>query len=58
MTKVFECAQVVPGCEGVVTGATDEEVMQKAAAHGRDAHGIDPLPPEVVERVRSSIHEQ
>ena len=58
MTKAFECATVVPGCQGVVTGETEQEVMQKAAEHGRDAHGLDPLPAEVQQKVKAGIHDQ
>jgi hypothetical protein len=28
-------------CKATVTGATDEEVLAKAVAHAREAHGID-----------------
>ena len=31
--KSFACGTVVPGCDGVVTGETEEDVMAAAAAH-------------------------
>ena len=55
--KRFECGTVVDGCDGVVTGETEDEVLQAAAQHASSAHGMDDLPPEVVEQVRAGIHE-
>jgi predicted small metal-binding protein len=55
MAYEFECTHVVPGCEGVVRGETEEEVLQKAASHAAGAHNMDPLPEEVVEKVKASI---
>jgi predicted small metal-binding protein len=46
---------VVPGCDGVVTGATDDEVLAAAARHAAEAHGMDDVPDEVVAAIRSGI---
>lgn len=53
--KKFACATVVDGCDGVVTGATDDEVLAQAAQHAADAHGMTELPDEVVAAVRAGI---
>ncbi|MGI9603934.1 MAG: DUF1059 domain-containing protein [Acidimicrobiales bacterium] len=53
--KSFACGNVVDGCEGVVTGETEQEVMQAAAAHAAEAHGLTELPDEVVAAVRAGI---
>ena len=53
--KQFQCATVVDGCDGVVTGATDDEVLAAAAAHAADAHGMNEVPPEVVAAIRAGI---
>jgi predicted small metal-binding protein len=55
MMKQFACGTVVPGCDGVVQGATDDDVLAAAAAHARDAHGMDQVPDEVVAAIRSGI---
>lgn len=57
MAYEFECRNVVPGCDGTVSGATRDEVLQAAAAHAADAHGMDELPDEVVATVQASIVE-
>ncbi len=53
--KTFACDQVVPGCDGVVTGATDDEVLAAAAEHAATAHGMSEVPAEVVAAIRSGI---
>lgn len=53
--KSFACATVVPGCEGVVTGETDDEVLAAAAAHAAEAHGMTEVPDEVVGAIRAGI---
>ena len=53
--KKFECAQVVPGCDGVVTGDTVDDVLAAAAQHAADAHGMSEVPDEVVAAIRSGI---
>ena len=53
--KRFACGTVVPGCEGVVTGQTDDEVLAAAAAHAAEAHGMTEVPDEVVGAIRAGI---
>jgi len=53
--KRFECGTVVDGCDGVVTGETEDEVLQAAAQHAASVHGMTELPDEVVQKVRAGI---
>ena len=53
--KQFACGNVVPGCDGVVTGDTVDEVLTAAAAHAASAHGMIDVPDEVVEAIRAGI---
>jgi predicted small metal-binding protein len=53
--KKFACSQVVPGCDGVVTGTTDDEVLMAAAEHAATAHGMNEVPGEVVAAIRAGI---
>lgn len=55
--KQFECSEVVAGCDGVVTGQTEEEVLHAAAQHAADAHGMTEVPDEVVAQIRAGITE-
>ena len=53
--KKFACGNVVPGCDGVVTGETDDDVLAAAAAHAASAHGMTEIPDEVVSAIRAGI---
>jgi predicted small metal-binding protein len=55
--KQFACGNVVPGCDGVVTGETDDDVLAAAAAHAASAHGMAEVPDEVVAAIRGGITE-
>jgi CO/xanthine dehydrogenase FAD-binding subunit len=51
MPKLLECAKVDPssGCQHVVRGDTEDEVLQKAGEHAKE-HGIREVTPELIER--------
>lgn len=55
--KEFTCGAVVPGCDTRIEGQTEEEILEQVAVHAREAHGMDHVPPEVVEEVRSRIQD-
>ena len=56
MAKILECAKVDPssGCQHVVRGETEEEILTKAAEHAKE-HGIREVTPELIERVKANI---
>lgn len=41
MAKSFKCADAGVICNAEVTGDTEEEVLRKAVAHAKQAHGVD-----------------
>jgi len=53
--KEFRCGDVVPGCDARIRGETEEEVLQQVGAHARGEHGMDEVPPDVVDTIRASI---
>ena len=55
--KQFRCGDVVPGCEWVTRGDDDAELMAQIGAHARETHGMDEVPPEVVDQIQSVITE-
>jgi len=59
MPKVLECAKVDPssGCQHVVRGETEDEVLQKAGEHAKE-HGIRDVTPELIERVKANISDR
>jgi predicted small metal-binding protein len=56
--KEFRCGELIPGCEAKFDGETDEQILQQVATHAREDHGMDEVPPEVVDRIRASISER
>ena len=58
VAKVLKCGDVVPGCDFEMTGNSEEEVLQKAAAHAKTDHGLASIPPDVLDKVRGAIHDE
>ena len=56
--KEFRCGELVPGCTTVFQGESDDEILKQVAAHARDEHGMDEVPPEVVDDIRAAISER
>lgn len=56
MSKVLKCGDLMPGCDFQARGETEDEILQQAAEHAKEVHGIDPTP-ELVEQVKSVITE-
>ena len=58
MAKVLECAKVDPssGCNYVVRGETEEELLRNVAVHAKD-HGIREVTPELLALVKANIHD-
>ncbi len=56
-TKELEvrCRDVGVDCDYVAHGRTEEELFKNAAEHGKSAHNMDKIPPEIMEKVRSAI---
>jgi predicted small metal-binding protein len=55
--KALRCGDLMKGCTFVATGATEEEVMRKTAAHAKAAHSMHHLSPEMALQVREAIRE-
>ena len=57
MTKVLRCDDMMTGCDYVARAESEDELMQKAAQHARDAHGIT-VSPEVVQQIKRKIRDE
>lgn len=55
--KQFKCGDVVPGCQWVTRSDDEKELFEQIHSHARDAHGMDEVPPEVVEAIHAVITE-
>jgi AhpD family alkylhydroperoxidase len=56
MELEVSCRDVGIDCGYVARGRTEEELFKNVAAHGKSAHKMEKIPPEVVEKLRSAIH--
>ena len=56
MAKTISCKDVgMAGCEFTARGETMEELLQVAAAHAKEAHGLDSIPPELMPLVQAAV---
>src|SRR5882762_7720257 len=58
MAKVLHCNDVVPDCDYVAKGESEQDVMQQAAEHARIAHNVGEVTPELADKVRSAIRDE
>lgn len=57
MAKVLKCGDVNPGCNAEIRADSEREVLRKAVEHAKIAHHMESVPPEVVSKVKSAIHD-
>ena len=55
--KQFRCGDVVPGCQWVTQNDDEQQLFADISVHARDQHGMDEVPPEVVDQIRGVITE-
>jgi predicted small metal-binding protein len=58
MAKVLRCGDLMAGCQAVLEGKDEAEVMAKGAEHAKQAHGLSAIPPEMVAKVKAAIKEK
>jgi len=56
MAKVLRCGDLVKGCSFEARG-TEEEILQKAGPHAKEAHGME-VTPDVVAAVRAAMKDE
>jgi predicted small metal-binding protein len=58
MAKHIACNDVVSGCGFTATATTEDEVVEKAAEHARESHGVKEITPELAAKVKAAIKER
>jgi predicted small metal-binding protein len=56
--KEFRCGVLVPGCYATFQGESEDEILRQVVVHAREEHGMDQVPPEVVDEIRAEISER
>ena len=57
MNKSLSCRDTGADCDFVACGKTVEEVMQKAADHGRTYHNMNEIPRDLQDKASSVIRD-
>jgi predicted small metal-binding protein len=57
MAQILRCRDLGFDCDAVVRADSDEEVLQQAATHAREAHGLEDVPDELAQKVMASTQE-
>ena len=57
MTRELRCADLIPGCDFVVHGTHDSDVMKKAAEHAKRAHRMVAIGMELEKKAREAIRD-
>jgi len=55
--KTLHCADAGFDCKGVITANTEEEILQQAAVHAKEVHGVT-VTPELAEQLKTLIKEE
>ena len=58
MAKSISCKDVgMVGCDFTAKADTMDELLQAAAAHAKEAHGMDSIPPELLPMVQAAVRD-
>lgn len=59
MVKVLRCKDVgATDCNWEGRAERTEELMQKAAEHGKLAHGMEQIPPDLASKIQAAIKDE
>jgi len=58
MAKSISCKDVGMNCDFTAKADTMEALLQAAAAHAKEAHGLDTIPPELMPMVHAAVRDE
>lgn len=58
MKKLLRCCDVIPGCDFVAHGVSENEIIIRATQHAREAHSVKWITPEWLQRVLAAIRDE
>ncbi len=58
MAKVLRCGDLMPGCNTVIEGKDEAEVLAKGAEHAKTAHNMTSIPPDMIDKVKGAIKDK
>lgn len=57
MAKELRCGDIVEGCDHVIRGENEDEVLQRGARHARNEHGIEEMDDATRRKVQAAIRD-
>ncbi len=51
----FVCKDIGMDCTFKATAPTEAELLKKIAVHAKSAHNIDPVPPDLMAKIKKAI---
>lgn len=51
----FKCKDIGMACNFEASAETEAELMKKVADHAKEVHKMDPIPPDVMEKVKKAV---
>ena len=57
MAKVLKCGEMFPGCNTVIYGKDEDEVLAKEEAHARADHNMTMIPMDTIKEMANHIHD-
>ena len=58
MAKVLKCGDLMPGCDTVIVGKDEDEVLAKAEKHARKEHNMTIITPSVMSQIEAAIKDR
>jgi predicted small metal-binding protein len=59
MAKSISCKDVgMVGCDFTAKAESMEELLQAAAVHAKEAHGLDSIPPDLLPMVQAAVRDE
>ncbi len=58
MAKVLRCGDLMPGCNAVIEGKDEAEVMTKGTEHAKTVHKMTVIPADTAVKVKAAIKEK
>jgi predicted small metal-binding protein len=46
------------GCNTEIRGESEHDVQRKAAEHAKTAHSMESIPPDMLAKIKSAIHDE
>jgi len=58
MAKILKCGDLIPGCNVVIEGKDENEVMARASEHAKQRHGLATISPDMAAKVKAAIKDK